>query len=438
MTSDRKSSRLVLSAFGWGSGIAAVRMVCSFLSIKVTAVYLGPAGLALVAQYSNFIGLFQSMLGQGLVTGTVRLSAEAGTDAAQRRRIQSTALRMGLGLSLVLIAALVLVAPVVSGWLLTDRAYAWLIAVAGLAVAASMLSDLLQGTLSVGKEIGLVGRATMVSTVLALFIFAPCSYWWGITGGLWALFGILILTACVNLVAVHFRSKSLRLSDFGGRFDREVFRRLLSFYPMLIANGVLPPLVLILVRDTVTSELSLDEAGLWQATWRLSEAYQAAITSSITLYFMQSLGARVNDREALRSQILRTLGVATASTAAMALVIFLLREPIVHLVLSARFVRVADLMPLQLLGDVLKMGGWILSMSLVALVRTRWFILSLMATALVFVLLAKLLVPRLGLEGVVWAYLCTGVLQCVLGALGLRDLMMPRGAPLGAAKAGRP
>ena len=73
------------TAFRWGGSMAAVRLVCSFLSIKVTAVYLGPAGLALVAQYASFLSMFQSMLGQGLVTGAVRLSSEYSDDAARRR-----------------------------------------------------------------------------------------------------------------------------------------------------------------------------------------------------------------------------------------------------------------------------------------------------------------------------------------------------------------
>lgn len=67
---------MIARAFGWGSAIAVTRMACNFLSIKVTAVALGPSGLALVAQFTGFVSLLQSMVGQGLVTGSVRLGSE--------------------------------------------------------------------------------------------------------------------------------------------------------------------------------------------------------------------------------------------------------------------------------------------------------------------------------------------------------------------------
>ncbi|MES2090175.1 MAG: O-antigen translocase [Pseudomonadota bacterium] len=427
MKVERNASQVLISAFGWGSTIAAVRMICSFLSIKVTAVYLGPAGLALVAQYSNFVSLFQSMLGQGLVTGLVRLTAEYGVDSPQRRLVYSTALCMAVVLTLLLCLGLFIAAPLVSNWLLMDQSHAWLIAVTGIAVGAAMISDLFHGAMSVSKEINLIGTVTIISTILSLVIFAPCSFKWGITGGLWASFAVMLISALVTTLVVLFKSKGVRLSEFLGPFDKTQFRRILSFYPMLIVNGMLTPLVLILVRDTLTKEVSLEQAGLWQATWRLSEVYQGAIVSSITLYFMPSMGERVNHPVELRKHIFRTLLIATGTTGALALGIFLLREPIIHIVFHANFQRVGDLLPLQLVGDVLKMAGWILLMSLVAVVRTRSFIGITILASVAFTGLSKWLVPSMGIDGVLWAYVCTGAIQLLCGALALHDVLLPRG-----------
>ncbi len=428
--SPRKMSRVMVSAFGWGGSMAGVRMVCSFISIKVTAVYLGPSGLALVAQFSNFVSLFQSMLGQGLMTGIVRLSAEYADDAPRRRRVYATALRMGLAFASLFALLLFASAPYVSAWLLTDRKYEWLMAVAGLAVAAAMVTDLFQGALGVTKEIGLIGTGTIVSTVLGLLIFAPSCYLWGVTGGLWASFVVLVLSALVTTGILHIGSRGVHLSDFIGPFDRHECKRLLGFYPMLLINGVLAPLTLIVVRDTLVSLVGLEHAGLWQATWRLSEAYQAAIISSTGLYFMPSMGERMADMAALRLQMLRTLAVATGATAGLALVIFLLRDVIVHTVFSPQFHLVSSLMPMQLVGDVLKMAAWILAMSLVALMRTRLFIAITVMSALSFAGLTKALVPTMGVEGVLWAYVCTGVLQVTMGLLALRDILIPPPLPL--------
>lgn len=422
----RPVRQVMLSSFGWGGGMAVVRMACSFISIKITAVALGPAGLAVIAQFSSFVSLFQSALGQGLMTGVVRLDAECGEDAARRRRIRSTAARMLVAFAAAFGVAMLLLAPRASAWLLSSPLHAGLMAASGLAVAAAMVNDLLSGTLSASKEVGLIGRATMIGTVLGLAIYAPCAWAFGVAGGLWGTFAVLLVTAVVSAVVVARRSRGVRLADFTGPFDRAESRRLLRFYPMLLVNGALAPLTLILVRDALGSRLGLEAAGLWQATWRLSEAWQAIIVSSTALFFMASMGERAGDPVALRHQLLRTLATSTGVTAAIALVVVLLREVVVHVVFSARFAPVAALMPMQLAGDVLKMAGWILAMSLVAVMRTRAFITLTVLSTASFAGLTWWLAGPLGIRGALVAYLATGVLQVAGGAWALRDVLGAR------------
>jgi PST family polysaccharide transporter len=404
-------------------------MACSFLSIKVTATYLGPAGLALVAQFSNFVSLFQSMLGQGLVTGMVRLSSEHGADVQRRRVLFSTALRMGAVMVLLLSVVLAITSPFIAEWLLTDRRYAYLIAVSGIAVAAGILNDIFLGAFGVTKEIGLIARSSIASTVLGLLVFAPFSFLWGIQGGLWGTFAAILITAVTAAVSIKYFSAHIRPSDFAGAFDKVECRRILAFYPMLIVNGVLPPLSLILVRDSLTANLGLDSAGLWQATWRISEVYQAMITSSITLYFMQSMGERANKPLELRRQILRTLLLATSATMGFALGIFILREQVVHLIFSQAFTEVSSLLPMQLFGDVLKMAAWILGMSLVAMVRSTWFITNVILASALLVVLTKLWVPVGGIHGALWAYVAASAVQIPIGVIALRDIVFARAQP---------
>ena len=419
------SPSTVRRAFGWGGSMATVRLACSFISIKVTAVYLGPGGLALVAQLASFLSLFQSMLGQGLVTGLVRISSEQASDAERRRDTCSTALTLGAALTLTLGLVLLLASVPIARWLLGDSSYAPLIAVSGIAVAAAVVVDLLQGSLGVSREIHLIGATSIAAALIGLALFAPAAWLWGTEGALWANLALIPLSAAITAAVVHLRSRQVRLRDFIGRFDPALARRILGFYPMLIVNGALPPLALILVRDALTATHGLDTAGLWQASWRLSEAYQALIFSSVSLYFMPSMGERAGRPAELREQMLRTLLTTTAATAAMALPIFLLRDEVVRIVLSARFTAVSDILPVQLLGDVAKAAGVILGMSLVATMRTGWFIAMTMLSCAAFVSATYLLAPGLGAVGVSWAHLATGLLQIAIGCVALRDLLFP-------------
>jgi PST family polysaccharide transporter len=183
------------------------------------------------------------------------------------------------------------------------------------------------------------------------------------------------------------------------------------------------PLGLILIRDLIASHLGLATAGIWQATWRLSEVYMGIVMMSVSLYFLPRLGEVVGT-PALREEIMRTFGRAVGITAVFAVAIFLLRDWVVRIVFTEEFLPVRDLMPYQLVGDVLKMAAWTLGFVLVALVRSRWYITLEMLVPAIYFGGALLLVPEHGVQGVTWAYCLAGATHFAISVFALRDVLI--------------
>jgi polysaccharide transporter, PST family len=413
-------------AFSLGALRALVRLICSFVSIKLTAVYLGPSGLALIAQFNNFMTLCQNIVVSGLETATVRLTSEYGADAARRRVLLATVGKFGLALGLPTALLVAAASPWLSSWLLKDPGYAWVFVLGALGLLAAILNAVLLAALSARGDIAKAVGSNILATVCGLLVFAPAAMLWGITGGLYASSAIYLFSLLVTLILVS-RSTLISVRDFVGRFDRAQARRIAGFYPMLIVHAVTVPLSLILIREHVTSSLSLEAAGLWQACWRLSETYLMVVMSSVTTQFMARLGEVVNFPDRLRAEVLRTLGAAVGATAALALGIFVFREWIVRLVFSPAFLPVADLIPMQLVGDLLKMMGWTLGFALVATVRSGWYITIEIVVPLVFILAARALGSGMGVSGVTMAYAIAGLVQCILAVVALRDVIFLRG-----------
>ena len=96
-----------------GAAQTATTMALSFISVKVTSVFLGPAGLGTLGQFTYFITMTQAVLAAGLNIGLVRRTAELGDDRPARERVVSTVLRAlvlaGIPVALVIAAS--------SGWL---------------------------------------------------------------------------------------------------------------------------------------------------------------------------------------------------------------------------------------------------------------------------------------------------------------------------------
>jgi PST family polysaccharide transporter len=121
--------------------------------------------------------------------------------------------------------------------------------------------------------------------------------------------------------------------------------------------------------------------------------------------------------------VISTVSSAVAVTAVIAFFIYLLRVWIVRILFSSAFAEVSDLMPMQLLGDVLKMCTWLFGFVLVAKIRSAWFIAIELVVPLTFVLAAKLLIPTMGIHGVTTGYAVAYGIGCVLSIIAVRDIL---------------
>lgn len=412
-------------AFGLGSAQVLVRLACSFISIKFTAVYLGPGGLAQVAQFNSLVTLGQGLIGAGVTTAVVRVTPEYQGDADRQSALWATSARIALGLAATGMVALVLASPWLAGRLLGDANLAWAIGLCALAIAASVFNNLLLGILNGLRAIGRVVQSNVLATMAGLLVFAPACVHWGLVGGLAGSALVYAVALAVTLMLLPGQG-GFALRRMVGAYDKEQARRIWAFYPMLVAHATLSPLSTMLVRDAMSTSLSLHAAGLWQAAWRLSEVYLMLITTSVSLFFMPRLGELAQQAAALRSEVWRTLAAVLAITAASALAIGLLRDVLVRAVFSSAFDGAQALMPVQLLGDVLKMGAWTLGFVLVSQVKTRWYVAIEVLVPLIFVLATKALIPTLGPIGAMWAYVTASLVHLLLALVALRKTLITR------------
>jgi PST family polysaccharide transporter len=396
-------------------------LVLSFITIKFTAIYLGPSGLALVAQLGNFISICHGILGGGIGAATARLYAELSRDREGRKRFLATAWRLAAVFAVASIVTIALASGPLARWLLTSDEHRAAVMLAGVAVACLVLNTVIVSAINGAGEMGRVVASYALASVAGFAVYVPASVVWGIPGGL---IGYAISqTICLPVSLAILRwSSGVASDDFRGNFDRAEAQRILGFVRMLIVHSTMSPLGLILIRDTVASHLGLATAGLWQATWRISEIYLGVVMASLSLYFLPRLGEVVGT-PALREEIVRTFARAVGVTAAVALAIFLLRDWVVRIVFTEEFLPVRDLMPFQLLGDVLQMAAWTFGFVLVALVRSRWYIALEILIPAIYLGGALMLVPRFGAQGVTWAYCLAGATHLAISVFALRDVL---------------
>ncbi len=389
-------------ALGWAGAQSVVRIVLGFISAKVSAVYLGPAGMALVGQLGSFIQVVQGAVGNAAGTAVVNLTAERRAQADRLRLLWATALRLVVVLTgLVAVIASLASAPIAT-WLLGDAGFWPAIAAASLAAVFVVADTVILGAMNGLRQVSLIAKAGIASAIVEIGVFAALVYGFGLWGGLFgmaAIYGVKLTVTCI----AAFRSGGLSLRSFAGTFDNGTAREIARFYPMLIAHSVALPLSQILVRDGVIGQLGLEQAGYLQALWRLSDMYVGVMSTALGMYFMahfSSLAMEV-ERGALLRRTVMQLGMLTAMVASL---VYALRDVIILIVLTPHFLPMSELMPLHLLGDVLKTMGYPLQMALVAQRRTSWYVAMAAGGPLLFVVLSHVLLSRSGAQAAPAAY----------------------------------
>ena len=389
-------------ALGWSSISALLKIGLGFFSAKVSAVYLGPAGMVLVGQINNFMQVTAGAIGNGANTAVVSLTAQHGDSREKLQQLWGSAMRLVIALAALTGLVVALAAGPLSSWLFFSAAYWPIILLAGIVLLLAVADNVVTGALNGLKQLNTIARAGIVASVIEFALFVSMTYAFGIGGALVAMtlvYGVRLAISC----SIAIRSGLIQPTELFRGFDRQSLRDIIGFYPMLLAHSIALPLGLLLVRGIIVRGAGLEQAGFLQAAWRLSDVYVGVLTTALGLFFMAQFSSL--SEEAERGAMLRrTIVQVTAVTAAAALGIYVLRDLVVRLVLTPQFLPMTFLLPFQLLGDVFKMACYPLQVALVSRRRSALYIAQAIGGPAAYVVLTSALVPRWGMEGATVAY----------------------------------
>ncbi|OYZ47616.1 MAG: lipopolysaccharide biosynthesis protein [Sulfurovum sp. 24-42-9] len=373
------------------SAIATIiRVIAGFVSVKIVAVYIGPSGLALVGQMQSFIGMMSSVASAGIGSGVVKYTAEHYEDESAKQKIWSSALKISLVLIVPMAVAIIFLAEFISLKLLHTREYSSVFIVFAVSLVFFVLNGLLSSILNGQKEIK---RLTLLNIAGALFGVVNYQLYGALVAG-------IVSQSIVFFITLGFVLKSnwFKLSLFVGSLDKAYMKKLLKYSAMALTSAISIPLSHMYLRDYIGTHIGWDEAGYWQAIWRISETYLMLVTTTLSIYYLPKLSS-LQDRSELKHELLHGYKIIMPLVIVMALGIYLFRDVVITLLFTPKFAPMAELFLYQLIGDVFKIASWLLGYIMVAKAMTRLFIVSELIFVLSFVLLSVVFMHLYGIIG---------------------------------------
>ncbi len=382
--------------------ISFIRIISGFISVKVVASIIGPAGIAAVGAFSNFLSIILTFSNGAISSGIVKYTAEFAHDEDKKKLLFSTATRITIFCSLACGIVVIALSTYISKLLFGNELYYDVIVLLGISLLFYSLNSVLTSILN---GLGKIGNYTIVNTVGAVFGLALTillAKFWGVKGALYALIlsqTLVFFTSLLLLLKEYWLKKEYLF----GTVNKEISKNLFKFSSMAIVTALTIPVSQIVVRNFIIGKFGITDAGIWQGMMRLSDAYLTFINMALVTYYLPKLSA-ISDTHLLRKEIFRGYKLLVPFTAVLCLSVYLMRTFIIELLFTKDFLPMEHLFKWQMLGDFFKISSYVLAFLMVAKARTKFYIFTEILISVSYVLLSMLFTQWFGLEGAALAF----------------------------------
>jgi len=415
-----QSSKIWKLFFGSGS-VTLFNTLRAFVINKLLAVFLPPAAFACVGQFMNWMNVGQATSSLAMQNGWVSLTAQNKDNLKNLHGVWRGGFRLttfATVFTCVAAAIFCFAAPLEK---LLPGVHPRLAQAAILfALPGILATNIVTICSSVMNGLGLVRRWALIQIVASLFQMLWVAFFL-YTGHL----SVLSIIATQSVVAGFFAARVASRAGFNVKTFRQSVLDIrgpwLSYAVMGLVPMIVAPLVLMFVRSLVGSELGWNAAGIWQGVYKISDFF-ASIFSAILGVLILPRISREMTRESFRKEFypifLRMIGF----TFIFCIAIYFGRDLVVAILLSSTYAPAADYMPIQLLGDFFRSGGWCLGMVLIARRETMAFLIIEVGANLLFAVGTFVGVRFFEMQGPMLAYAFENFVTLVALAITVRRL----------------
>lgn len=379
-----------------------IKIFSSFLINKFISVYIGPAGLAIIGNFQNFINILSSFATGSINNGVIKYTAEYAEEPIKLKALFSTSLKIIICCSAIVGLTCILLSTYFSIKVLHTSSYAYLFIIFGCTLFFISMNTFILSVLNGTKEIRKFTLVNIISSLLSLIITGGLIYYHHLTG---ALVSLVLTQAFIFFVAffILYKCSWFSISVFSGKVNKGVLKNLLRFSAMGITSAILTPISFLIIRNYITDRISIVSAGYWEAITRISSMYLMLVTTTLAVYYLPKLSETHNSKE-IRHEIFEGYKIIMPVVIIAAMAMFVLRFFIIRVLFTPEFAPMEPLFLFQLLGDNIKIASWLLAFLMLAKAMGKMFIITETIFNLLYVLLSILFINQFGLIGTTYAY----------------------------------
>lgn len=390
----------------------ATSVVVGLMSVKIVASKIGPEGVALQGQFLNSTAILSILASGATGAGVIKYLAEYSDNKELQLKIIKGAFTITLFCSLI-----IAIIPIIfSNWFsvntLKDTQYNSVYLIYGIFLPLisfnSLFSYILNGLRKI-PSLTFINIFTSLINIIFLILLSQH----------YAIYGVLVCASFVSAVIftahlfIFIKYKWFSIIELIPSWDKNIMVKLFKFSSMSLLAGFGMPFAQILIRNKIISKMDITQAGYWQMVTRISDFYLSFIVAVLSVYFLPKL-SELKRTEDMKNEIYKTSKFIFPIIICIAFTIWLGRDLIIKYLLTYKFIAIRDLFHYQLIGDIFKVGGWMLSNILWAKAMTKKYLIIDGFSLLIYVVVSFICIEYFGLIGATIGFLITYLLYFLL------------------------
>ncbi|WP_375236180.1 O-antigen translocase [Winogradskyella sp.] len=393
----------------YNSLIVLTKLISSFVVSKVTAIYLGPSGYALVGNFKNVFQIVLGVTSRGFESGAIKHIAESSDKNIRLNKIISTIILFSLVLSVLASLVLLIFANKLSEFTFKTESYAYIFGYTALLLPFISVNFLVLYIVNGFQKLKTYAKLVSLASIINALITFVLVYSYGLLGALLAVISVSVFTFGLSLCfkevryilsEVVFSVKALSIS---------VIKSISTYVLMAAYSTALISIIYLLVRNQIISVFDENQAGYWEAVNKISAFYMMFFTSIFTLYLLPNLSKNktVDGYKTFMSHYFKRL---IPLLIIMFIVLFLMRFLVIRLFLTDEFIVIEKYFILQFIGDFIKIIGFSLAYQFHAKRMVTSYVITDAIIYLSFYFLSMYFLDYLNLEGIFYAHIISSSL----------------------------
>lgn len=391
----------LVKVFSYTGFSTLIKLITSYVTIKVVASIIGPAGVALVGQLQNFTSIFTTIGAGGINNGVVKFVSEYKEDETELQKYLRNGFKLTTYFSCISGFFLIILSTYLSRWVLFEEKYNYLFILFGVNLVLLSFNNFFLSVLNGFKEFKKFVVINIFTNIISLIFTVVLVWLYDLKGTLVAL---VTYQGFVLFITLYYLNKKAWFSkQLWGSWDTQVVRKYFSYSLMALVTAMTVPVSQLLIRGYIIKEYSIKDAGFWEGMNKISAMYLMFITTSFSVYYLPKL-AEITDNKILRQEIVKTYKIITPLICVTLLMIYFLKDLVINILFTKEFYPMKELFLWQLIGDFFKIMSWLLAFVMVAKSMTKLYVTTEILFAISLVLLSYYFIDHFGVLGSTQSY----------------------------------